>query len=90
MENEKDKALWKAAKQRVGFKRHLYTYLIVNLFLWVLWFMGSNEEHRHGLPWPAWSTLGWGIGLFFNYASVYLFNETNAIEKEYNKLKDKS
>lgn len=90
MENEKDKALWKAAKQRVGFKRHLYSYLIVNLLLWILWFIGSTEEHSRALPWPVWSTLGWGIGLFFNYASVYLYNPSDAVEKEYNKLKEKA
>ncbi len=90
MENEKDKALWKMAKKRVSFKRHLYTYVAVNLFFWLIWLMSPKQDSTHSLPWPAWSTLGWGIGLLFNYTSVYLLNSDKAIEKEYRKLKDEN
>ncbi len=90
MENEKDKVLWSMAKKRVEFKRHLYTYLIVNLMFWVVWLMGSPSEHASRLPWPVYPMLGWGIGLLFNFASAYLFNKSNAVEREYDKLKNKS
>jgi hypothetical protein len=46
METEKDKELWKLAKKRVGFKRHLGTYLIVNVMFWCLWFMGGKESEE--------------------------------------------
>lgn len=88
MEQEKDQRLWNAAKKRVQFKRHLYTYLVVNLFLWCLWAMGPTHSANR-LPWPAWCTLGWGIGLLFNYVSVYHANDESAIQKEYDKLKNK-
>ena len=88
METEKDKELWKIARKRVNFKRHLFTYLIVNLFLWCLWLMGDKKGHG-AIPWPAWSTIGWGIGLGFDYVGSYLLNGNDSIEKEYNKLKEK-
>ena len=88
METEQDKELWRLARKRVNFKRHLSTYLIVNLFLWCLWLMGDKKGHD-AIPWPTWSTIGWGIGLGFDYVSSYLLRGNDSIEKEYNKLKEK-
>lgn len=89
MEDQKDQRLWKAAKKRVQFKRHVYTYLAVNLFLWCLWAISIPNEGSGYFPWPIWCTLGWGIGLLFNYISVYHTNDDKAIEREYDKLKNK-
>lgn len=88
METEKDKELWKIARKHVNFKRHLFTYLIVNIFLWCLWLM-SNKNGQGAIPWPAWSTIGWGIGLGFDYVNSYLLNRNDAVEKEYKRLKEK-
>jgi hypothetical protein len=82
MKEEKDAELWQLAKARADFKTHLASYLIVNGMLWLLWLFTSGT-HAH--PWPIWPTMGWGIGLLFNYLAVYKF--TNSIEKEYEKLK---
>jgi 2TM domain len=82
MKEEKDAELWQLAKARADFKTHLASYLIVNGMLWLLWLFTSGT-HSH--PWPIWPTMGWGIGLLFNYLAVYKF--TNSIEKEYEKLK---
>lgn len=87
MENEKDQELWRLAKKRVSFKRHLATYLIVNTFFWCIWMM-DEERHEQSIPWPIWSMLGWGIGLAFEYIGAYVTPKNNAIEKEYQKLKD--
>jgi len=90
-ENQKDQQLWKTAKDRVDFRKHLYTYLVVNTFLWLLWWAGDDGVNNYGslnLPWPVFSTVGWGIGLFFNYLGAYHMNgKKSAIEKEYEKLK---
>ncbi len=81
----RDPQLWQLAQRRASFKSHLTSYLIVNGFLWILWFFSDGE--RHGtLPWPAWSTLGWGIGLFFHYMGAYVNTGKNSVEKEYDKL----
>lgn len=89
MENqEKDAYLWRVAKKRVKFKRHFIAYLIVNGFLWVLWLITKNEEPESSIPWPIWSTVGWGFGLAWSYADAYYLNRRDPIEKEYEKLKN--
>lgn len=88
MENQDDQ-LWRIAKKRVKFKRHLATYLIVNGFLWALWwFTQEKSEMEYEMPWPAWSSLGWGIGLAFSYYGAYHDNRDDDIIKEYQKLKN--
>ena len=46
----KDPELWEQAQKRVGFKRHLATYIIVNLFLWILWFLTDRDYDRSYFP----------------------------------------
>jgi hypothetical protein len=84
--NDKDQHLWHMARKRVKFKRHLATYLIINTMLWLLWLYTDNEKNND-FPWPAFSSIGWGIGLAFDYMSSYGITRDNAVEKEYEKLK---
>lgn len=89
MENEKE--LWKIAKKRVDFKRHLYLYIISNTMFWLTWaFSGGNEDRHHVLPWPLWPMLGWGVGLAFNYVGAYHSGKNAAVQKEFEKLKKQS
>ena len=83
---QKDEKLWKIARQRADFQQHLATYLIVNGFLWLLWLYTSGW-HEH--PWPIYPTLGWGIGLAFNYFSAYHSDRNALAEREYEKLMKK-
>ena len=93
----KDPVLWEIAQKRAGFKSYAVTYLIVNAFLWGVWFLSSSDHAdfswgniRWGhFPWPLWSTLGWGIGLAFHFAGAYIFPKSNSVEREYEKLKNK-
>jgi hypothetical protein len=87
MQTAKDQELWKIAKKRVGFKRHLASYIVINSFLWLLWFFTDKNEDHAGIPWPIFPMLGWGVGLMFSFLRAYVFITRNAIEKEYNKLK---
>ena len=75
----KDEALWEIAKKRVGFRSHLTAYLIVNAFLWGLWYFSDNTSRGDNFPWPIWTTLGWGIGLAFHYAGAYIFPKANSL-----------
>jgi len=87
---DQDEKLWKLAKKRAGFKKHLTTYILVNLFLWAIWWFTTESRgiYTGPVPWPAWSTLGWGLGLAFNYFDAYgPVDKQSAIEKEYEKLK---
>lgn len=86
----KDPILWAIARKRASFKKHLATYIVVNAFLWVLWYWGERVgEDTESIPWPAWSTLGWGLGIIFNYLDAYVNTKENAVEREYNKLTQK-
>lgn len=90
LDNEKDKLLWKEAKKRVGFKNHLITYFIVNIFFWIMWYFTDGQEADHGLPWPTFATIGWGFGLFMHFAGTYLKGDkVSQVEKEFQKLKKK-
>lgn len=86
----RDPKLWQLANRRASFKKHLATYLIINVFLWLIWaFTGSNVDGNR-IPWPAWTTLGWGVGLFFHYIGAYVSTGTNAVDKEYEKLQNQN
>jgi len=84
---DKDAQLWETAKRRVDFKSHLTVYIIVNVFLWALWYFGGYKNYRSSLPWPAWTTLGWGVGVAFHFISAYVLPKSNSVEHEYQKLK---
>jgi hypothetical protein len=89
----RDERLWKMAKRRADFKKHLTSYVLVNLFLWGLWWFTAGQYHipTGPVPWPAWVSLGWGLGLGFNYFEAYGDGDKQtAIEKEYEKLKRES
>jgi hypothetical protein len=98
---DKERMLWKQAKKRVGFRRHLYTYLIINAFVWIMHFIRVDrwdtnidvlKDHGPGEHFyfggPVFMTIGWGIGLAFHYYSAYHSSSYNAVEKEYEKLKN--
>ncbi len=92
LQTERELMLWKQAKKRVSFKRQLAAYVIVNVFLWILWYIGDKETtgtFSMNIPWPLWCSLGWGIGLAFKFADAYILNRPEAIEKEFQKLKDR-
>jgi 2TM domain len=79
---EKNAELWQLAKARADFKIHLSVYIVINGLLWLTWFFTGGV---YAYPWPIWPTVGWGIGLIFNYLAVYRFR--NTAEKEYERLK---
>ena len=93
----KDPVLWEIARKRASFKTHVVTYIIVNAFLWGIWFLSDNRHHNidfdnyewNYFPWPLWSTIGWGIGLAFHFAGAYIFPKANSVEREYEKLKNR-
>ncbi|MFL5772358.1 MAG: 2TM domain-containing protein [Flavisolibacter sp.] len=104
----KDPQLWHLAQRRTSFKRHLSIYLIINIFLWALWYFGSRHYSgseivdydngnihdyrnyinydRRAIPWPLWTTIGWGIGVAFHFMSAYVTTGIHSVDKEYDKL----
>jgi hypothetical protein len=56
-------------KAKRAFLYNAFTYVVINVFLWLLWAFTNDGDG--GLPWPAWVTLGWGVGLAFQAWSAY-------------------
>jgi hypothetical protein len=92
MEVIKDEELWRIAKKRASFKKQLLSYIIVNGFLWALWYITAGRNSTSDdifTAWPIWSTLGWGIGLTFSYFGAYHnLSSSDAVRREYDKLKN--
>ncbi|MDB5221851.1 MAG: hypothetical protein JWN83_518 [Chitinophagaceae bacterium] len=86
MDTNRDEQLWRIAKQRAGFQRGLVSYFVINAFLWIIWWFTSGRN-SHGIPWPAWAMLGWGLGLVFQYFAAYGGSKESLADKEYEKLK---
>lgn len=84
---QRDEKLWLIARKRAGFKIGLIAYIIVNAFLWILWAMGDGNKDNIWEVWPIWPTLGWGIGIAFQYFDAY-HNKETLTDKEYKKLLD--
>ncbi|MEO7445755.1 MAG: 2TM domain-containing protein [Ferruginibacter sp.] len=85
----KDPILWDIARRRAGFKKSLATYIIVNAFLWAIWYF-TDRTYQNNIPWPVWPTLGWGIGITIQYINAYAIRSGDAVETEYEKLKNKN
>lgn len=81
-----EKEIREEAKERVAFKKHLRTYVVVNLLAWLIWyFVSTKDGGSHGY-WPIYSTLGWGFGVLMHYFGVYHKNESG-VRKEIEKIK---
>lgn len=88
-QDPKDKLLWEIAAKRASFKSHLLVYILVNTFFWILWFFNGNEYGGQRLPWPVWPMFGWGIGLVSHYIGAYVYPKEDAVQREYEKLKNR-
>jgi transcriptional regulator with XRE-family HTH domain len=84
-----DQQLWQIARSRAKFKRSLGSYSIVIPFLWVIWFLTSQDKDINRIPWPIWPMLGWGIGLAIQYLKAYVIVADSLEQQEYDKLKTK-
>ncbi|MCE4217477.1 helix-turn-helix domain-containing protein [Aquirufa antheringensis] len=83
-----DQQLWAIARSRAKFKRSLGSYSIVIPFLWVIWFLTSQDKDINRIPWPIWPMLGWGIGLAIQYLKAYVIEVGSLEQREYDKLKN--
>lgn len=87
-----DRLLWEIAQKRASFKSHLVAYVLVVGILWGIWFITHrfyNYTDHSILPWPSWTTIGWGIGLALHFVWAYVFPNASSAEREYQKLKSK-
>ena len=89
METSQDERLWRIARKRASFKKALFSYLVINAFMWGIWWFtaGRYTGGLHSYPWPVWIMLGWGVALGFQYFEAYNGNREDLAEEEYKKLK---
>jgi 2TM domain len=75
---------YQKAKNRVneikGFYSHFIFYLIFNVFIITINLLYSPNE-----LWFVWTTLGWGIGVFFH--AVKVFNWFPLLDKDWEEKK---
>ncbi|HEX8325947.1 MAG TPA: 2TM domain-containing protein [Hymenobacter sp.] len=78
--------LWQKAKARAKFQASLIPFVLVNAALWTLWALTSSRHHEF-LPWPAFVTFFWGIGLVSRGVIAYTnFNYEGRTQREYDRL----
>ncbi len=88
MDQSNDDRLWRIARKRASFKKSLFSYLVINAFLWGIWWFTSDRQAGSGhYPWPIWVMLGWGLGLGFQYFDAYNGSKHDLATDEYKKLK---
>jgi hypothetical protein len=84
-------------RAKLGFYRHLTSYVFVNAMLFVIWLvtqspdvnLGGLHIHNRNDPWFLVVLLFWGIGLVAHYLSVFAFpgrNSQQMIEAEMRRL----
>ena len=64
---DKRQAAVRRVRAKRGFKLHAAIYVVVNTVLVAIWAWSGQ-----GYFWPAWSMLGWGIGLAVHGWTTYL------------------
>ena len=90
MAESNDDRLWRIARKRADFKRNLTSYVVVNIFLWLVWWFTDGQKNGfNGYPWPVWVSLAWGIGIVMQYFEAYNGSQKDMAEREYEKLKRK-
>ena len=88
MEPTKDERLWRLAQKRAGFRKMLYSYIVICAFLWgIWWFTTGRYNASNSYPWPVWVMLGWGVALGFQYFNAYGGSRDDMAIQEYEKLK---
>jgi len=85
--DKSDEKLYEEAEARVGFKRHLIFYIIINLVIWAFWYFSRAIHGHYDGYWPVYTTLGWGIGVVSHFIGIYRNND--AVDREYQKLKER-
>ena len=76
---ERDDAYRRARRTvdaKIGFYIHLAVYVVVNIVL-----VAINLTHSPQYLWFLWPLFGWGIGVFFHAAGVFVFRPGSGIKE---------
>lgn len=78
----------KRIKEIKGFYWHLFWYLVVNIFLWVVIIMNLNQGESFFKYGHFSTAFFWGIGLFFHWLGVFGKNIVFSKDWENRKIKE--
>ena len=85
---EEEAKLAKMASRRTGFKKHFAIFLLVNIFLWVVWyFLFRDNTENTFLMAILFVFIVWLLGVILHYMIVYKWTKSFK-EKELNSLKE--
>lgn len=65
LDDDLERMAQRRARAKLGWYTHASVYTLVNLFLWFL-------SSRSSQAWAVYPALGWGLGLFMHFASVWV------------------
>lgn len=83
MYSNRDRGLRKLARHIANFQSNLGAYIVVNLLLWIIWWVTTNNISLIGdTPWPAWVMLVWGIILLFEFIRTYGEGQEKLVDKD--------
>ena len=72
----------KTVEAKLGFKRHLTVYLVINAFLFAIWLITALVSGGGAwFPWFVFVLVGWGIGLTMHGYKVYYGEDEAKREK---------
>ncbi len=84
---EEEAKLAKMASRRTGFKKHFAIFILVNAFLWVVWyFLFRDSEDNTFLMAILFVFLVWLLGIILHYMITYKWTKSYK-DKELNSLK---
>ena len=89
--SEREIAIRKRVHRLAEFYRHLVSYVIVNLVLWVVnaaFIYFGDLPNRWYMWWAVWVTLGWGIGVLCHAVTVLPFWTLFSDEWEERKVRE--
>jgi fatty acid desaturase len=83
MNEANDERLQNIARKRADFRKSLYSYVAVIVFLWIIWWITTGRITGFtGYPWPVWITLGWGVSLAIQYFKAYKVNKKELADED--------
>ena len=77
-----DEQLREIARHRAKFKQHLFTFIVVNIFLTIV-----NVQTSPEVNWEKWVALSWGLGVTLHGLFTYFGSSHSLEEREYQRLK---
>ena len=84
---EEEAKLARMASRRTGFKKHFAIFILVNAFLWVVWyFLFRDSEDNTFLMAILFVFLVWLLGVILHYMITYKWTKSYK-DKELNSLK---